>query len=264
MPEVTLPDGRHLHYLDPHPEGGEPVLLIHGLGATGLSWLPQFAALQAAGFRPLAPDVPGFGGSPHRGRWRVEGAAEALVGLLDALDLPQAHVVGVSMGGVLAQRIAVAHPQRVKRLVLVVTFAHLAPAGWLTWLYFAWRFALVMALGPARQAQAVARRLFPAPEQAVWREAFVEQVRQADPRAYRQAMLALGRFDGRPALARIQAPTLVVIGEADEIVPPPLQAELAQGIPGALVWRLPGHGHALTVTAAEAFNARLVAFLRAG
>ncbi len=251
-----------LHYLDPNPRGAPAVLLLHGLGADGESWRLQFLPLQEAGFRPLALDLPGFGKSPYDGRgWSVERCAAQLAALLNDLGLESVHVVGLSMGGVVAQRFALNYPRRVRKLVLVSTFAALRPKGVGGWLYFAWRFLLVHTLGLPTQAKAVAWRLFPRDDQEELRQMLIEIVSQADPRAYRAAMRALWRHDARRALASLGVPTLVVTGENDTTVPPESQRQLAEIIPGARQVVIPGGGHALSVDSPEAFNRELLAFL---
>ena len=80
-----------LHFLDPNSSGRPAVLLLHGLGADGTSWSLQLPALCQAGFRPLAPDAPGFGRSPYNGGgWNVRRVAGQMAGLLEELGTGQA------------------------------------------------------------------------------------------------------------------------------------------------------------------------------
>ena len=89
----------NLHYLDPNPSGKQVVLLLHGLGADSTSWTLQLPALVEAGFRPLAPDAPGFGGSAYDGRgWNIRRVAGQLAGLLEELGAGPVHVVGFRWG----------------------------------------------------------------------------------------------------------------------------------------------------------------------
>lgn len=250
-----------LFCLDPAPQAAPAVLLLHGLGADSSSWALQIPALVEAGFRPLAVDAPGFGRSPYDGRgWSFRRAASALARLLDEKGVPSAHVVGLSMGGVLAQQFALDHPTRVERLVLVSTFARLR-AGLSGLWYFLSRAVLVHTVGLPKQAELVARRVFPAPEQDALRAELVRVISQADPRAYRGAMRALGTFNSTPRLKELRAPTLVVTGAADTTVPPHVQRELALSIAGARQVILDGAGHAVSVDAAAEFNRLVVEFL---
>jgi pimeloyl-ACP methyl ester carboxylesterase len=99
---------------------GEPVLLLHGLGATKASFLPTLDAL-APSYRTIGVDLPGFGDSakPLFGAYDAPYFAQAMTALLDALELDSAHVVGNSMGGRVALELGLAHPERVNRLVLL-------------------------------------------------------------------------------------------------------------------------------------------------
>jgi len=251
-----------LHFLDPNPSGSPGVLLLHGLGADASSWSLQFPALTQAGFRPLAPDAPGFGASRYDGRgWSLRRVAAAVAGLLDEAATGPVHVVGLSMGGVIAQQLALDKPQRVKRLVLASTFAALRPESLAGWLYFLRRALLVSFKGIPAQARFVAGQIFPAPEQEPLRQMLIEQITQADPRAYRAAMRALGLFDSRKRLAQIEAPTLVITGADDSTVSPSAQTALARGIPGARQIVIPGAGHAVSVDHFEELNAALLGFL---
>lgn len=251
-----------LHVLDPHPAGSPAVLLLHGLGANGSMWTLQFDDLIAAGYRPLAPDAPGFGASPYDGRgWNFRRVAADLAGLLHELDTGPAHVVGLSMGGVIAQQFALDFPHLTRKLVLVSTFSVLRPGSLSQWLYFLQRLLVVHLVGLEQQSKLVARRVFPAPEQEALREMAAAQIARADPRAYRAAMRQLGLFDSRRRLKEIRVPTLVVTGGRDTTVSPARQTLLANAIPGARQMILSEGGHALAVDQAAAFNRVLLDFL---
>lgn len=252
-----------VHYLDPHPAGAPAVLLLHGLGADGSMWSLQLEALAAAGFRPLAPDIPGFGHSPYDGRgWNFRRIAGQVKTLLEALQIGPVHLVGLSLGGVIAQRFTLDYPHFVRKLVLVSTFSALRPKSTSQWLYFLQRLLLVHLVGLEQQARLVARRVFPAPEQEALRNMAVARIAGADPRAYRAAMRALGTVNLYKRLREIRVPTLVVTGERDTTVLPEQQKTLAEGIPGARQVFIAGGGHALTIDQAEAFNSVLLAFLQ--
>jgi pimeloyl-ACP methyl ester carboxylesterase len=252
----------HLHYLDPNPTGRPAVLLLHGLGANADSWLFQLPPLAEAGFRPIAPDAPGFSRSPYDGKgWSVASAARAMADLLDELQTGPVHLVGISMGGVIAQQLYFDFPHLVRRLALVNTFAVLHPDSLGGWLYLLGRFVMVHTVGLPAQAKVVARRIFTLAEQEELRRMLVAAITQSDPRAYRAAMRALALFDSRKRLAEIGVPTLVITGERDTTVPPPRQKLLVAGIPGARQVVIPGAGHAVSVEQPEAFNRELLAFL---
>jgi 3-oxoadipate enol-lactonase len=251
-----------IHYLDPHPDGNPPVLLLHGLGADANSWALQLPALTRAGYRPIAADTPGFGESPYDGRgWSIRRMASEMAELLDDLRCEAAHVVGLSMGGTIAQQFALDHPHLTRRLVLVSTFAVLQPGSLKGCYYFLQRLLVVNTLGLPAQARLVAQRIFPHKDQAQLRELLVETVSRADPRAYRKAMAALAMFNSLKRLGKITAPTLVVTGEEDTTIPPSRQQSLVDGIPAAQQVLIANGGHAVPVDQAERFNVELLAFL---
>jgi 3-oxoadipate enol-lactonase len=251
-----------LNYLDPNPAGHPTVLLLHGLGADANSWILQIPALSEAGFRPIATDTPGFGWSPYDERgWSIPRMAAHLASLLAELQTGPAHVVGLSMGGTIAQQLTLDYPQLTRSLVLVSTFAVLRPHTVRGWYYFLQRFILVNTLGLVAQARVVAQTVFPAPGQEQLRKILVETISRANPRAYRKAMASLGRFNSMKRLGEIRVPTLVVTGANDTTVPPNRQRRLVENIPGARQVVIPEAGHAVPVDQAERFNRELLAFL---
>jgi 3-oxoadipate enol-lactonase len=252
-----------LHFLDPNPSGSPAVLLLHGLGADGTSWTLQLPALCEAGFRPIAPDMPGFGGSPYDGRgWNIRRMAAQMADLLGEMGTGAASIVGLSMGGVIAQQFALDFPQLTRKLVLVSTFSVLRPEDFNGWVYFIRRAVAVLTLGLNAQAQIVARRLFPNPQDEALRAMYLNVVSQANPRAYRKAMLSLGLFDSRKRLGEIRIPTLIITGAEDTTVTPARQRLLVEGIPFSHQVILPQAGHAVSVDQAELFNRTLLDFLK--
>jgi 3-oxoadipate enol-lactonase len=251
-----------LHFLDPNPSGHPAVLLLHGLGADASSWTLQIPALMGAGYRPIAPDTPGFGRSPYLGGgWSIRRVAADMADLLKELQTGPAHVVGLSLGGTVAQQFALDTPHLTRKLVLVSTFAVLRPDSLSGWLYFMQRFILVNTLGLSAQAKVVAQRIFPDPGSEQYREMLVETISHADPRAYRKAMASLGLFNSLKRLREIKAPTLIVTGANDTTVTTARQQLLVDGIPGAQQVTILEAGHAVPVDQANRFNRELLAFL---
>lgn len=262
MPEINFGTHGSIYYLDPAPEGKTPVLLLHGLGVTGESWSLQLPALCQAGFRPIAPDIPGFGKSKaFNQRWSIQEMAVRMAQLCFELHIKQLHLVGISMGGAIAQQMALDFPDLVHSLVLVNTFSRLWPKQISGWIYFGRRFFKFTFLGLHDQADLVASRLFPDPGQEYLRRLMVEQIMQADQKIYRKAMIALGRFNSTQRLDKITKPTLIISGNKDSTIPISNQNVLAQRIPGARQIIIPGAGHAVIVDQPESFNSALLDFL---
>ncbi len=167
MPNIDLDPGLTIHYSDLNPNGNSVILLLHGLGVTGDSWQMQFPALIDAGFRILAPDMRGFGKSTYPGgpnNSRV--MAKDMVAFMESLAIRSFHIIGISMGGTIALQLILDQPTMVDTLLLTNTFANLRPQKFSLWFFYAIRLALVHIFGMTKQADFVARRLFPDPEQA--------------------------------------------------------------------------------------------------
>ncbi|MGA2502897.1 MAG: alpha/beta hydrolase [Anaerolineales bacterium] len=251
-----------LHYLDSNPAGNPVVLLLHGLGADANSWILQIPALSTAGFRPIAVDIPGFGQSPFDGNgWSIRRVAADMADLLEELQSGPAHIVGLSLGGTVAQQFAMDNPLLTRKLVLVSTFAVLRPDNLSGWYYFIQRFILVYTHGLPAQAKVVAQRIFPDPRDEQVRKILVETISRADLRVYRKAMASLGLFNSVNRLIEIKAPTLVVTGAEDTTVNPARQRLLVDGIPNARQVIVPNAGHAVPVDQRERFNKELLEFL---
>ena len=114
-------EGVSVHYQEAGEVTNPPLLLLHGFASSTLVWSRVFLKLADAGFRVIVPDLLGYGytGKPRNGEYTIKGQAKLIVGLLDALGLDQATLVGSSYGGAIAATCALDYPERIKRLVLV-------------------------------------------------------------------------------------------------------------------------------------------------
>jgi pimeloyl-ACP methyl ester carboxylesterase len=217
----------------------------------------------SAGFRPLAPDARGFGNSSYpREKHHLTTLAEDMVGLLEYLKCGPAHMVGISLGGITALQLALDHPGLVRRLILINATARLFPDDLRTTIYYVLRLLMVMTVGIERQAHLVAHRIFPLPEEALYRQMLIKQIMAADPSAYRRTMLALARFNVSSRLKSLKTPTLVLTGSLDTTILPHRQTQLAAGIPGARHIHIPAAGHAATVQRPDEVNSLILEFLK--
>ncbi len=241
------------------PPGAPVVLLSGSLGSDLSMWEPQVPAL-AERFRVVRYDTRGHGRSPlPPGPYRIDDLVDDAVALLDRLDLERAHVVGLSLGGMTALRLAAREPDRVDRLAVLCTSALLGrPSAW------AERAALVRAEGTAAVAEAVVDRWFTPVLQAA-DPGLVQRMRRmvADTPAegYAACCAAIESMDLRADLVRIAAPTLAVAGADDPATPPEHLATIATGVPGARLLVLPQAAHLASVEQAAAVNAALLAHL---
>lgn len=264
MPILQITPKLRIHYLEYNPQGSPSVLLLHGLGATGASWILQIPVLVEAGYHVIAPDARCFGQSTYPGGGvRISDLAADTACLINHLGIDPVHVVGISMGGTIALQLALDAPLLIRKLVLVNTFARLRPKSPNLWFYYLLRFILLHMLGLAVQARAVAHRIFPRVDQDLYRQELVRQIGQADPRGYRAVMRALALFNVYNRLGEIHIPTLVISGASDSTVPINLQLELGHGIPSAKHILIPEAGHAVIIDQPELFNTHLLEFLEA-
>jgi pimeloyl-ACP methyl ester carboxylesterase len=125
----TTIGGVRIHYQDAGDENAPAIILIHGFISSNLVWSDVFLPLAAAGFRVIAPDLPGYGYSdkPSDGRYTINAQAHAVLRLMDRLGIEKATIVGASYGGAIAATIALDNPERVERLILVGTVSSDAP-----------------------------------------------------------------------------------------------------------------------------------------
>jgi 3-oxoadipate enol-lactonase len=240
---------------------GPPLVLLHGLGSSRNDWLLQLPTVIAR-YRTIAVDLRGHGGSPKPpGPYHLEQFAADVAQLLQRLDARPAHVVGISLGGAVAQQLALDFPELVRSLVLVNTAARFVSESWQQRLIGVRRVASVYLYGMERVAEAVAMRLFPKPEQAQLRRETVERIRNNDVAAYRATLWAIARFDVRTRLGEIACPTLVVAGDEDNTVPLASKRLLAERIPQSRLEIIAHSGHATPVDQPETFNRAVVQFL---
>jgi 3-oxoadipate enol-lactonase len=260
--DITTRKNNDLFYLDPHPDNKPAVFLLHGLGTEASSWTYQLEALGVAGYRPVAPDMPGFGRSKYQGeRWSIREAAGTISTLADRMGIQRFHLAGISMGGTVALQIAMDYPEKIASLVLMNTFASLKPKRWNEWFYLLRRYFKARFRGVGSQAELTAARIFPRAEQEELRQELVRHIRQTDPGVYKNAMSELGLFDVRRELQTIHIPTLVITGENDTTVPLENQHDLAAGIPGCRQVFIPNAGHGVIIDQPDDVNRRLVEFL---
>jgi pimeloyl-ACP methyl ester carboxylesterase len=223
--------------------------MLHGFGASLHTWEAWAEVLQA-GHRVIRFDLPGSGLSPPdpSGAYTDARSMQLLIALMDQLGIPRASVLGHSIGGRLAWQFAAAHPERVDKLVLLSPdgFASpgfeygKAPEVPTSFRLMRWvlpRPLLVMSLEPAYANpktaldDALTNRYFELMRAPGSRDALLDRMGQTV------------LVDPRPLLARIQAPTLLLWGEQDQMIPVANSADYVKAIPTLTLLRLPGVGH---------------------
>lgn len=244
---------------------GQPVLFIQGVAVQGEAWMPQVMGLSAS-YRCLWFDNRGMGRSLPLGEaLSVAQMAEDARVLLEAQGWDSAHVVGHSLGGLVAQHLALTARARVRSLSLLCTFARgrdvTIPSLEMMWL------GLRSRVGTRRQRRHAFLRIVMPPEVLVREdldglaerlaEVFGHDLADQPPVAMKQ-LAAMGAYDATPRLGELAGvPTLVVSAVHDPIAPPRLGRALCAGIPGARYVEIPGASHGVVLQRPEAINTLL-------
>jgi pimeloyl-ACP methyl ester carboxylesterase len=249
-------------------EGRPPVFLVMGLGAQMIGWHDDFCTALAIGRQVVRFDNRDVGesqwlegeidmaafiaGDASSAVYTLEDMADDAAGLMDALGVGSAHVVGASMGGMIAQTLALQHPARVRSLTSIMATTGEPGVAQAT-------DAATAALmsPPARsrdesmeRSLAVSRVIgspgYPRDDQDIRSRAARAWDRGVNPSGFTRQLAAIqASGDRTPALASVSAPTLVVHGEDDPLVPVSGGRATAAAIPGAELWTVPGMGHDL-------------------
>lgn len=254
---------------------GDPVICLHGLGATKVSFLPTVAAL-ADRWRVTSVDLPGFGESdkPLLGAYDAPHFADAVIALLDSLGIERAHLIGNSMGGRVAIEVGLRHPQRVGRIALLCpALAWLRDRRW-RWLLRA-PLPMLGLLQPAPRvvAEPIVRSLVPGGRDG-WSAAGVDEFLRSylTPRGrvafYESARnIYLDEPHGQDGLwtrlARLQPPALFVWGQHDRLVPIGFRKHVEQALPSARQLSL-DCGHVPQFEAPEQTHAAIREFFSEG
>lgn len=293
MPQITA-NGIRLEYETHGDPANPPLLLIMGLGAQLTLWpIELVEALVERGYHVIRFDnrdiglsqkfsergIPGFRrvalmrmlGLRARIPYRLSDMADDAAGLLDALGIESAHVVGGSMGGMIAQLMAVNHPHRVRTLTSIFSTTgnrRLPPPR-----PEAMKALLTRAPADAgldqvieygiRTARAIGSPGYPAPEERL-RERIARDYRRSffPEGAARQIAAIVDDGDRRRRLRRVTAPTLVIHGVDDPLVPVEGGRDTAAHIPGARLHEIPGMGHDLPLELVEEITTAIAAHAR--
>jgi 3-oxoadipate enol-lactonase len=256
-------------YFEVHGEG-DPLVLIMGIGYDSTLWLLHQVPALARRFRVIIFDNRDVGRSaPANGPYTISDMADDVAGLLDALDIRRAHVVGLSMGAMIAQEFALRHADRLNHLVLSgpdsaparQAFHPIAVWNWVkaedtagamfSAQQFAWLFSVSFRRTPVAVQQTA--------------EFLSSNPHPVAARAYARLAHAYLEYDPGDRLAGITAPTLVIVGEQDLLTPPWIAREVADAIPGARMEIIRGNGasHVVPLERAEEFNVLVSDFLEA-
>jgi len=257
MPKMQI-NGTDLYY---EVTGkGQPLAFIHGLGDSTQTWEKQVAFFSST-YKVVTFDVRGHGRSDKpAGPYSIPLFAEDTAGLLRSLQLAPAHVVGLSLGGMIAFQLAVSEPG----LLRTMTIVNSGPAMILRTLrqrYEIWRrLFLIRVLGMKAMGKFLGERLLPEPEQAELRRLVAERIAQNDKRAYLDSTRALVGWSVAEHLGSISCPTLVISADQD-YTPVALKEAYVAQMPRAELVVIKNSRHVTHMDQPEEFNKVLLAFL---
>jgi 3-oxoadipate enol-lactonase len=263
---ITNANGVDLYY-EVHGEG-EPLLLIMGLSLSSKSWFRTVPALSEH-FKVIVFDNRGTGlsGKPDS-PYSIELMAEDARDVLDAVEVDTAHVYGISMGGMIAQRLALKYPKRIRSLVLGCTTSgganHVQPGADVSMLMLSRGSS---AATPEEMAWATAPILYSQSFLENHTNLVAEDIQRRIeipilPYAYLRQLQACLAHDTYDELGQIKAPTLVIHGDEDRLVPYENGLTLARTIPNAEFLTVPGAGHIYVTEAIDLVNEKVIDFIK--
>ncbi len=260
MPKVSVAGGE-IQYEE--SGSGHPLIFVSGLNGTGRAWQPQVAAFDPR-FRVITYDQRGTGASDKLQRkFSVDQMTAELIGLMDALAIERAHIIGQSTGGAIGQTLGIEYPQRVARMVVYSTWTHCDP--WFRRLFEARRL-MYEQCGPELHARFHPLWLYP-PDYVNAHDTEIEEERLKAIGNAPPVECSIGRidailaFDRRADLGRITTPTLIIVAEDDYITPSYHAIALNRAIPGSQLKVFKGGGHSLSKTRTQEFNSVVLDFL---
>ena len=255
---IRQSNGINLHY--EIAGQGAPLLFLHGLGSRGEDWAAQLPCF-ADRYRVITADMRGHGQSDKPpGPYSVPMMARDVIDLLDGLGIGSTHIVGLSMGGMIAFQLGVEWPERVGSLVIVNSGPALVARTVGEWLRIRQRLLLAQLFGPARTGHFLSKRLFPKADQSLMRLQFIERWAQNDRDAYLASLRALVGWSVLERIDEIRCPVLVISGDRD-YTPLELKREYTARIRDAQLVVIEDSGHATPVDQAENFNDVVLEFL---
>lgn len=245
MPKLALA-GTELNY--ERAGEGEPLLLIQGMTANLLAWGRPFSSLLEESFDVISFDNRGMGlSSPVTEAFSIAEMAADTAALLDALELESAHVLGISMGGMIAQELALAHPERLRSLTLGCTYCG-GPGSQLMDPADFQEMVAAMSSGDLQRVYRAMWEVNVSPEFAADDDNYAEftamtEMRKASRQTIAFQMQAIAVHDTNARLPEIAVPTLVVHGTVDRVLGYPNGPLIASLVPGARLETLEGIGH---------------------
>lgn len=254
--ESVIVGGHRMHYYVDGPREGHPVVLVHGLGGRAEDWKNLLPYFTSWGFRVYLPDLPGYGHSerPADFSYSISDETQAVVGFMDALGLQQVDLGGWSMGGWIAQRVAIAHPERVRHLMLFDSAGLSQMPDWDTRLFTPQTPAELNKLdallmpNPPKVPGFIARDILRVSQENAW----------IIHRAMNSMLSGRDVTDGD--LKQLKMPVLILWGTEDKITPVSEGYAMSKLIPQSQIMVFPGCGHLAPTQCADKMGPVLIDF----
>ncbi len=257
MPICTFSDLSMYYELNGN---GHPLILIHGLGSSSRDWEKQVEAFSKSS-KVITLDLRGHGrSSKPPGPYNITMFAEDTADLIRALGVSPVHIVGISMGGMVAFELAINNPQLIRSLVIVNSYPEMRVETLKEHIQVWRRFFFLEIFGMRGTGMILSRHLFPFPEQAELSKVFVQRWAENDKRAYRESLRAIINWDVEAYLGEIRCPVLVVASDRD-YMPLEEKGEYTSKIPNAKMVVIENSRHAVTAERPNQFNAVVGKFL---
>jgi 3-oxoadipate enol-lactonase len=256
-------NGQRLYY-EIHG-AGEPLLCVAGLTCDTLVWIPQIQAFAEAHRTVIFDNRDAGQSSMATGDYEIADMARDAVALADELGLETFHLLGVSMGGAIAQEIALSAPERVRTLTLAVTWHDSGAYARRTAEVWGARVRQISHEQHIDELMLLnhSEAFYESPEMVEFvRTAMLNNPHPQPPEAFCRQLAACSRHDARDRLGSLTMPTHVIGGERDILVPVWKSRAIADAIPGSKLTVLPSAPHGLSLERAEEFNAAVLEFIR--
>lgn len=241
---------------------GVPLICLHGIGGNAESFRPQLDFFSPTR-RTIAWNMPGYGGSPMLPETSFAGLSRSLVTFMDALEIKQAHIMGQSIGGMIAQELVAAFPKRAASLILVATTPSFGGRD------ESFKEQFIQArLGPLDAGQTIEKLAPEIVREIVGKNtsphalrSAVDSMRNVPETTYRETIRCLTTFNQRDNLSKIAAPVCLIAGELDNNAPYRTMEKMADKIPNAEFHLIQEAGHLTNLEAPEETNKIVDQFL---
>jgi pimeloyl-ACP methyl ester carboxylesterase len=253
----------HLNGIDLYYEingQGPPLLFIHGLGSSSQDWEEQ-TSFFSANYTVITVDVRGHGKSDKpKGPYSIQLFAEDIAAFIQILNVAPVHMIGISMGGMIAFQLAVSQPKLLQSMTIVNSGPEMFAHSFKDRLQIFRRLILFRLFSMEKIGEVISSKLFPKENQRELRAMMIERWAKNDKRAYMDSFKAIVGWTVKKHIETIHCPTLVITADED-YTPVSLNEEYVSKMPNAQLVIINDSRHATPLDQTEEFNKTLAAFL---